>query len=93
MDILALDVPAQTLAVVGFAVIAVIKFVDLIFDKDWRSAAKILGAALAGFGLAFAIDGLAAIPGILLGLSASGLITTAGYTKKTTPVGILPEQG
>jgi hypothetical protein len=86
MDITLLNIDPQVYAVLGLAVIATIKLIDQLFDRDFRGAAKILGAGLAGLALAFGIDGLTAVAGVIGGLASSGIITTVGYTKKTTPV-------
>ena len=80
-------------ATITFVVIATIKLIDQLFDKDFRGAAKIIGATLVGVALAYGIDGLTVLAGALAGLASSGLITTVGYTKKTTPVDKIQELG
>lgn len=86
MDILALDIAPQTLAILSLLVIATIKLIDQLFDRDFRGASKIIGAGLIGVAVAYGVDGLSVLAGLAVGLAGSGLITAVGYTKKTTPV-------
>lgn len=60
-------------AVVGFT-----QLVKSLFDKDYRSAVIITGAAAIGAvsGM-FSIDGITITGGLVLGLAASGLITVS----------------
>lgn len=92
MDILSLDIAPQTAAILGFLVIAGVKLVDQVSQKDWTGTAKILIAGIIGLGVSLGVDGLSALAGLTLGLSASGLITTVGFLNgKKTPVA--PELG
>jgi len=60
----------------SISIIAVVKLVDLIKDKNYASALKIMLAAVVG-GVCgyFKVQGLDVITGIQTGLMASGLIT------------------
>ncbi len=91
MDILSLDIAPQTVAILGFLVIAGVKLVDQVAQKDWTGTAKILVAGIIGLGVSLGVDGLSALAGLTLGLSASGLITTVGFLNKKAPVA--PELG
>lgn len=61
----------------SISIVAVVKLVDLIKDKNYASALKIVLAAFVG-GLCgyFKIQGLDVITGITTGLTASGLVTS-----------------
>ena len=91
MDISVLEIAPQTVAVLGFLVIAGVKLVDQIAQKDWVGTAKILVAGLIGVGVSLGVDGLSALAGLTFGLSASGLITTVGFLNKKAPAA--PELG
>jgi hypothetical protein len=93
MDITLLEVSPQATIIIMLMVAAVVKLVDSGFDRDFRSVAKILGAALLGALCAFGIDGLTVLVGAATGLAVSGLITVVGFVKKTTPVEIVEPQG
>lgn len=60
----------------SISIIAVVKLVDLIKDKNYASALKIVLAGLIG-GVCgyFKVQGLDVVTGIQTGLMASGLIT------------------
>lgn len=60
-------------AVVGFT-----QLVKSLFDRDYRTCVIIVGAAVIG-GLAgfFGIDGVTVPTGIVLGLTAAGVVTIA----------------
>lgn len=64
-------------ALLGFAVIASVEFIKRLFDRDWRGAAIIAVAAVVGaFGAPYAGD-VSHFQGVLIGLQAAGIITTA----------------
>lgn len=66
-------------ALATFAVPAIVKALELLNKKDWKSLAKI-GYAVAGgalLGLAGVFPDVVA--GLVYGLSASGIVTVAGY--------------
>lgn len=67
-------------ALFTLAVPALIKLAELVNRKDWKSARKIVGAASIGVlaGLV-GLAGLDPVTGLGAGLSASGLMTVAGY--------------
>lgn len=58
------------------SIVAVVRLVDLIKDKNYASALKIVLAAVVG-GICgyFGIQGLDVVTGIQTGLTASGLVT------------------
>lgn len=62
----------------SFAVVGVIELVKRLFDKDFKSAAIIAAAALAGALLATQVEATW-FQGVLVGLTASGFVTTASY--------------
>jgi hypothetical protein len=66
-------------ALYALAIPAVVKAVELLNNKDWKSLGKIGLAVLAGglAGLAGIFPDLAA--GLIAGLEASGIVTVAGY--------------
>lgn len=61
----------------AFLLIGLTKFIDLAWDKDYRSASKIAVCVIAGALLGMMIDGLEVLPTALIGLQASGLVTFA----------------
>jgi hypothetical protein len=92
MESLSLNLSPEVWAMIGFAVIAVVKLVDELFNKDWRTVVKIFGAALAGLGIAALVPDVKLFVGALAGLSASGLITTASFiSAKNTATISLPD--
>lgn len=90
MNEISLAVSPVAVGVITFVTIAVIKLVDDAFAKDWKTAVKIIGAALVGALVGHFTTGVGGFNGMLVGLSASGLITTAAIlgtikTDSTTP--------
>lgn len=69
-------------ALLAFAIPAVVKAVELVNKKDWQSLGKIVLALLVGAGAgALGLFGLPdVLTGAAAGLSASGLVTVAGYS-------------
>lgn len=67
-----------TLLIVTTAVVAVTELLNRIRTKDYSGVAKIVTAIVAG-GLAgaFGLEGLSVLEGVLAGLSAVGIHTTA----------------
>lgn len=65
---------------------AIVKAVELLNKKDWKSLGKITLAALAGsaFGLIGVFPGV--VEGLLYGLEAAGVVTVAQATR-TAKVG------
>jgi len=90
MDI-SFGVDTQTVAIIGLMVIATVKLIDQLAVRDWAGAAKIIGAGIVGALVGFGIDGITVIIGAAVGLASSGLVTTVGFTKKTTPVTTIQE--
>lgn len=64
------------IASLTFAVVGAVEFVKRVFDKDFRSAAIIVVAGVVGAILAPQIA-VSWFNGLILGLGASGLVTTA----------------
>lgn len=68
-------VNAAALAALTFLVVGVVELLKRLFGKDWQAVATIIGAGLVG--AIFAPQaGITWFQGLLVGLSASGLITT-----------------
>ncbi len=65
-------------ASLSFAVIGIIELIKRLFDKDFRTAAIIAGAAVAGALLSSQV-GTTWFQGALVGLAASGVVTAASY--------------
>jgi hypothetical protein len=64
------------------AIPAVVKFFDLLNNKEYKKAGKIVLAVATGIAAgAYGIQGLDPVTGAVAGLSASGLVTIAGYKK------------
>ena len=62
------------------AVPALVKLVQLVSKKDWASAGKIVLAGAIGLAAGWiGLDGMTLTTGLAAGLSASGLVTVAGY--------------
>jgi hypothetical protein len=59
-----------------FVCIGAVKLVDVIFARDFASAAKIVICMLIGAVLGFFVNEFDVLQGIAIGLAASGLITT-----------------
>lgn len=59
-------------------VIGLVELVKALFDRDYRTAVIIIGSAVVG-GVCgfFAVEGLSVATGIVIGLGASGVISTA----------------
>jgi hypothetical protein len=65
----------------GLAVPAIVKALELINRKDWLSLTKILASAAIGLTAGIlGFEGLTWLTGLAAGLAASGLMTVAGYT-------------
>lgn len=63
---------------VPLAVVAVVKLIDLISERDFASASKIVAAALIGASAGLlGVENLNVFTGIQAGLMASGIVTTA----------------
>jgi hypothetical protein len=71
---------------------AVVKFLELLNQKDWASAGKIAVAALIGLVAGyFGLYGLNVVDGLVYALSGSGLITVAGYAGKKAAEVVSPD--
>lgn len=60
----------------------VVELIKRVFDKDWRAAAIILGAGVAGVLAGFILD-LGILVGAVAGFAVSGYITLAQNFGKT----------
>lgn len=67
------------LALLAFAVVGAVEFVKRLFDRDYRGAAIIAVSVLIGAVCAPYAGSVTHFQGALIGLQASGLITTASY--------------
>ena len=83
MDIVSLSIDPQAAIALGLMVVAVIKLIDQIYDRDWKGTSKIIGAGVVGALVAVGVDGLTVLSGIVIALSGSGLLTTVGFAKKS----------
>lgn len=69
-----LGIDAVSAVLILGATIASVEFIKALFDRDWRSAAIILGAGIVG-GFAGLSTGYTFIVGVVAGLTGSGIIT------------------
>lgn len=74
LSVLGLD-PIAAILLTGFAIGAV-ELVKALFDRDWRSAGIIAGAAVAGVVASFPL-GIGWLVGLVGGLASSGVVTLA----------------
>jgi hypothetical protein len=75
----------ESIAIVTFLCVAVVKLVDELFNKDWRGAAKIAGSAVVGLIAGHFVHGVGGLDGLAIGLSASGLITGLSFVGSVSP--------
>jgi hypothetical protein len=68
-------IDAVAVAALTFLVIGSVELLKRLFAKDWLAAATIAVAAVVG-GVFASQAGVTVFQGILIGLSASGLVTT-----------------
>ena len=68
----------DTIASLGLAIVGAVELVKRLFDRDFRAAAIVAVSAVVGALLAPQLD-ILWFQGMLIGLSASGLVTTASY--------------
>lgn len=73
------------LGVIG-SVAGVVELIKRAFDKDWKACAIILGAALVGGLVSFAVPEIDVLAGVVYGLSASGYVTIAQKASNTVNV-------
>lgn len=70
-------------AALTFAIIGFVELVKRINEKDWYTVVIIAGSAFIGWFIApVYTPGATGLEGVLLGLSASGVITGASYIGK-----------
>lgn len=62
----------------GFAIVGTVELIKRLFNKDYQSAAIIVGAAIIGALIAPEV-GVSWLGGLVMGLQGSGLVTTASY--------------
>ena len=72
MELLNIDATTAVL-IVGFTM-GFVEFIKSLFDKNWRTAAIIFGAGIAG-AIAGVASGYTIIVGVVAGFAASGVIT------------------
>lgn len=76
-------------ALFALAIPAIVKAFELFNEKKWASLGKIVLSALLGLGAGYlGIAGLDLVSGLGAGLSASGLMTVAGYVRPKATVQI-----
>lgn len=73
-NILGLD--GTTAVILTGLVMGTVELIKRLFDKDWKAAAIIAGAAVVG-GICGMFLGITVLQGIAFGLAASGYITLA----------------
>lgn len=73
MDFLS-NIDPVALAALTFAVVGFVELLNRVFDKDYRGAATIAVAGLAGALFSGAVD-ITPFNGLLIGFGASGLVT------------------
>lgn len=66
-----------TLASVTFAVVGFVQLAISLIDRNWRAAVIIAVSAISGAIFGSQIGNISWFTGMLIGLNASGLITTA----------------
>jgi len=93
MDISLLNIGTQSAVVLMLLCGAGTKLVDEVVPVKFNGAAKIIISIAIGSLVSFGIDGVTVLAGAAYGAAMSGLITTVGYTKKTTPVETVQELG
>ena len=74
MEAIDLGIGVVDMFLIMGSVIATIEVAKALYDKQWRTAIIILGAALAG-GLAGFLTGHSFLVGMVVGLTGSGVIT------------------
>lgn len=89
MDALTLSISPEVWGMIALTVAAVIKFIDLLFERDFRGAAKIVGAGLGGAIIAGLVPDVKVFIGALAGLSVSGLITVVSFARSTTTASVV----
>ena len=72
-------IDATSLALLTFAVIGVVRIYTAATEKDFVTAGKVIVAGLAGALFAPFVTEVTWFIGMLIGFSASGVITTASY--------------
>ena len=70
---------ATSIALLTFAVIAIVRIYTAIVEKDYHTAGKVIVAGAAGAIFAPFVADVVWFIGMLIGFSASGVITTASY--------------
>ncbi len=65
---------SSAIALLGFAIVGTVELFKRLFDKDFRSATIIAGAAIVG-AVGGHFLGIPAIQGLIIGLEGSGLVT------------------
>ena len=73
------NINATSIALLTFAVIGIVRIYTAIVEKDYHTAGKIAVAGAAGALFAPFVVDINWFTGMLIGFSASGVVTTASY--------------
>ena len=73
------NIDPVALAALGLAVIGIVELIKRLFDRDFRAAVIIGGSAVVGAVFAPYAGDISWFSGMLVGLQASGLVTTISY--------------
>ncbi len=73
---------ATSLALLTFAVIGVVRIYTAAIERDFATAGKVVVAGIAGALFAPYVTDVTWFIGMLIGFSASGVVTTASYFGK-----------
>lgn len=79
------NIDPMAVALLGFAVVGTVELVKRLFAKDYKAAAIITASTIVGAVLAPQAGNITWFQGMLVGLQASGFITTAGYLVNSKP--------
>jgi FtsH-binding integral membrane protein len=73
------EINATSVALLTFAVIGVVRIYSALIERDFTTAGKVIVAGFAGALFASYVADVTWFIGMLIGFSASGVITTASY--------------
>ncbi len=79
---------ATSIALLTFAVIGIVRIYTAIIEEDYHTAGKVVVAGLAGALFAPFVTEITWFMGMLIGFSASGVITTASYFGSKSAVNV-----
>lgn len=70
---------ASSIALLSFAIIGIVRIYTALIEQDFKTAGKIAVAGAAGAFFSPAVTDVSLFMGMLIGFSASGVVTTASY--------------